>query len=77
MSDTIDHVSSVATPSVYDAVVGQDLALRKLRALADSPAHAYLFVGPPGCGKDTAARAFAAVKLQGSEDATQSTADLL
>lgn len=77
MSDTIDHVSSVATSSVYDAVVGQDLALRKLRALADSPAHAYLFVGPPGCGKDTAARAFAAVKLQGSEDATQRTADLV
>ena len=77
MSDTIDHVNSVAASSVYDAVVGQDLALRKLRALADSPAHAYLFVGPPGCGKDIAARAFAAVKLQGSEDAAQRTADLV
>ena len=70
-------MSPVDTASVYDTVVGQDLVLRKLRALADSPAHAYLFVGPPGCGKETAARAFAAVKLQGSEDVSQRTADLV
>ena len=62
--------------SVYDKVIGQEHTLVKLRALANSAAHAYLFVGPSGCGKDIAARAFAAVKLQGSEDSTQRTADL-
>ena len=65
------------TGSVYDAVVGQDLAVRKLRALATSPAHAYLFVGPAGCGKDLAARAFATVKLQHDEDATTRVARLV
>ena len=64
------------TNSVYDKVIGQEHTLVKLRALANSAAHAYLFVGPSGCGKDIAARAFAAVKLQGSEDSTQRTADL-
>lgn len=66
-----------ATPSVYDAVVGQEHAVAKLRALAESPAHAYLFVGPPGCGKEIAARAFIATRLQGSEDPRQRTADLV
>ena len=63
--------------SVYDNVIGQEHTLVKLRALATSAAHAYLFAGPSGCGKDIAARAFAAVKLQGSEDSTQRTADLV
>ena len=67
----------MVTASVYDAVIGQEYSLTKLRALAQSPAHAYLFVGPSGCGKEIAARAFAAVKLQGSEDSTQRTADLV
>ncbi len=64
-------------PSVYDSVIGQEHAIAKLRALATSPAHAYLLVGPPGCGKDIAARAFIASRLQGSEDSTQRTADLV
>lgn len=63
--------------SVYDSVIGQERVLGLLRALADSPAHAYLFVGPPGCGKETAARAFAAVKLQGSENADERVARLV
>lgn len=62
--------------SVYDAVIGQDRVIGTLRALATSPAHAYLFVGPSGCGKLTAARAFASVKLQGSEDADSRVATL-
>lgn len=65
------------TGSVFDAVVGQDSAVATLRALASSPAHAYMFIGPAGCGKDVAARAFAVVKLQGSEDATTRIADLV
>jgi DNA polymerase-3 subunit delta' len=66
----------VAT-SVFDAVVGQDAAVTTLRALATSPAHAYMFIGPSGCGKDVAARAFAAVKMQGHDDATTRLADLV
>lgn len=69
--------TSTSVQSVYDSVIGQESAIRKLRALVSSPAHAYMFVGPPGCGKHHAARAFVAAKLQGSEDATQRTADLV
>jgi DNA polymerase-3 subunit delta' len=63
--------------SVYDEVIGQERAVDVLRALAESPAHAYLFVGPPGCGKDVAARAFATVKLQHEEDAGSRVARLV
>jgi len=69
--------TSTGTRSVFDAVIGQDSAIEALRALATSPAHAFLFVGPPGCGKDTAARAFAALRLQGSEDPSGRVADLV
>lgn len=70
-ASTRDH------PSVFDAIVGQDLAVRKLRALVTSPAHAYMFVGPPGCGKHIAARAFVAAKLQDGDGATTRSADLV
>lgn len=70
-------MTSTVASSVYDSVVGQDAAVRKLRALSDSPAHAYMFVGPPGCGKHTAARAFVACRLQSGEDANGRTADLV
>ena len=70
-------MADVVTKSVYDTVIGQDYAVAKLRALATSPAHAYLLVGPPGCGKEIAARAFVATRLQGSEDAQERTADLV
>jgi DNA polymerase-3 subunit delta' len=48
---------------VFDRVVGQDAALAQLRAAAARPVHAYLLAGPPGSGKRTAARAFAAALL--------------
>ncbi|HUP86315.1 MAG TPA: hypothetical protein VM143_11665 [Acidimicrobiales bacterium] len=48
------------TEDVYAAVVGQDRAVRNLRAAARSPVHAYLFVGPSGVGMREAAAAFAA-----------------
>jgi len=46
---------------VWDDLVGQDQAASYLRASVESGrmSHAYLFVGPPGAGKKTAARAFA------------------
>jgi DNA polymerase III subunit delta' len=52
-------------------LVGQDLAVRALRAAAAKPVHAYLFVGPAGSGKLAAAREFAAMLLcpNGGDDA--------
>lgn len=49
--------------SVWDDVVGQEAAVATLRSAATDPAamtHAWLVTGPPGSGRSTAARAFAA-----------------
>lgn len=47
-----------------DAILEQTEAKRLLAAaLAEGPAHAYLFHGPPGVGKEAAAKAFAAELL--------------
>lgn len=54
--------------SVWDRVHGQDRAIARLKAAASDPVHAYLFVGPPGCTKNEAARAFAALVLAGRDD---------
>lgn len=45
---------------MWDSVPGQPAAVRRLARLAQHPVHAYLFTGPPGVGKEEAARAFAA-----------------
>lgn len=63
--------------SVWDAVVGQDHALELLKNFVDSPVHGFLFVGPEGCGKDEAARAFASVLLTGNDDAETREARLV
>ncbi len=49
----------------YDAVVGHEAAIARLRALARRRrvAHAYLFAGPPGVGKRLTALAFARTLL--------------
>ena len=49
------------TRCVFDDMVGQDRVASFLRtaATAGDVSHAYLFVGPPGAGKATAARALA------------------
>ncbi len=58
-----------APPGVWTEVVGQQVAVQLLRDTvarasapesSASPAHAWLFTGPPGSGRSTAARAFAA-----------------
>jgi DNA polymerase-3 subunit delta' len=65
------------TKSVWDSVVGQVKAVEQLHQLAVNHVHAYLFVGPEGCGKDEAARAFAAQLITGSDNATSREADLI
>jgi DNA polymerase III subunit delta' len=47
------------TQDPWARVVGQPDAVERLRAAVERPAHAYLFVGPPGSGRRAAARAFA------------------
>jgi DNA polymerase-3 subunit delta' len=65
------------TNSVWDSVVGQVKAVEQLHQLAINHVHAYLFVGPEGCGKDEAARAFAAQLITGSDNAASREADLI
>ena len=65
------------TQSVWDSVVGQVKAVEQLHQLAINNVHAYLFVGPEGCGKDEAARAFAAQLITGSDNATSREANLI
>ena len=63
--------------SVWDSVVGQVKAVEQLHQLAINNVHAYLFVGPEGCGKDEAARAFATQLITGSDNATSREANLI
>ena len=65
------------TKSVWDSVVGQAKAVEQLHQLAVNHVHAYLFVGPEGCGKDEAARAFATQLITGSDNAASRGADLI
>jgi DNA polymerase-3 subunit delta' len=49
--------------SVWDDLVGQEPVVEALRSAVETDgkmAHAWLFTGPPGSGRSTAARAFAA-----------------
>lgn len=58
--------SPEVTADVWRAVPGQDRAVAQLMASAADPVHAYLFVGPPGSGKEAAARVFAGEVLAAS-----------
>jgi len=60
-------VDSALNGTVWSGVVGQPRAVERLRRAAESPVHAYLFVGPAGSTKKDAARAFAARLMTGSE----------
>ncbi len=55
--------ASAVAGAVFDGLVGQGRAVAELRAAVPAPVHAYLFIGPPGSGKTSAARAFAAALL--------------
>ena len=48
---------------LWARLVGQDRVTETLRAAATLPGDAYLFAGPPGTGKEEAARVFAAAIL--------------
>jgi DNA polymerase-3 subunit delta' len=65
------------TQSVWDSVVGQRKAVEQLHQLAINHVHAYLFIGPEGCGKDEAARAFATQLITSSDNAASREADLI
>jgi len=51
----------------WELVVGQPDATRRLTAAVTAPVHAYLFVGPSGAGKLTAAKVFAGELLAASD----------
>jgi DNA polymerase-3 subunit delta' len=55
-------MTTTATRTVWDTLVGQGRAVESLRAAASGRgmSHAFLFTGPPGSGRSNAAVAFAA-----------------
>ena len=60
---TIEAEALVERADLWHDVVGQGRAVAALQAAATQPVHAYLLVGPAGCGKRAAARAFAGAVL--------------
>jgi DNA polymerase III subunit delta' len=72
------HSGDTRPGAIWDAVIGQPDAVRRLRAAAErGPVHAYLFVGPAGSTKLQAARAFAVRLMTGAENADQRDASLI
>jgi DNA polymerase III subunit delta' len=69
-------MSSTVRGSIWDDVVGQSVAIDRLRRAAEHPVHAYLFVGPAGSTKKEAARAFAALIIGGVDDPSTRDVDL-
>ena len=63
--------------SVWEQVVGQHAAVELLTHSSVNPVHAYLFLGVEGCGKDTAARAFAARLISGNDDLSDRANDMV
>jgi DNA polymerase III subunit delta' len=58
-----DIVHGPSKDRIWTDIVGQPAAVDLLRAAAQQPIHAYLFVGPAGSGRRRAARSFAAALL--------------
>ena len=69
--------TGAARGSIWDDVVGQPIAVDRLRRAAEQPVHAYLFIGPAGSTKKEAARAFAALLIAGVDDPAQRDVDLV
>lgn len=63
-------------PTVWDSIQGQPRVVQQLRNVVTTPVHAYLFVGPDGCGKEEAALAFAGRILSGVDDVTDRVNDM-
>ncbi|MFM8835770.1 MAG: ATP-binding protein [Actinomycetota bacterium] len=63
--------------AVWSQIIGQARAVEKLRGLATSGVQSFLFIGPEGCGKELAARAFATVLITGSDDDSTREAGLI
>ena len=63
--------------SIWAPVIGQTHAVNTLIRLAEQPVHAYLFLGPEGCGKEVAARAFAAQLVTRTDDDSSRDARLI
>jgi DNA polymerase-3 subunit delta' len=63
--------------SVWSKFIGQDRAVEKLRHFATTNVQSFLFVGPEGCGKEYAARAFASTLITGSDSDSSREADLI
>lgn len=57
----------IASADPWAMVIGQTDAVRRLRSAVDSRVHAYLFVGPGGTGKRTAAAVFAGELLAAAD----------
>jgi DNA polymerase III subunit delta' len=58
------------TTALWYEVVAQHAVIDHLERAALDPRHAYLFVGPAGCTKEAAARAFAALLIDPTGDPT-------
>ncbi len=65
---TASAESTASTEANWDRIVGQPVAVARLRAAVNSPVHAYLLVGPKGVGKRRAATIFGGELL--ANDAT-------
>lgn len=69
--DGVDSVDSDPAPigtGAWGRVQGQAVAVGRLRAALVDPVHAYLLLGPPGSGKEAAARVFAGELLATAVD---------
>lgn len=62
---------------MWDNVIGQARAVDQLVRSAANPVHAYLLVGPEGCGTEEASRALAAAILTGDDDPVERAAALV
>lgn len=61
---------------MWDSLIGQDRAVAILRGAVKTPVHAYLIIGPEGCGKEEAALIFAGALISQNDDPNDRANDL-